>query len=370
MAAVLIIHATGRWENAFRRDHAYLSEDFLAVLVNQLARFCVPLFVLLSGYGLASKYVAAWGERMDWPAGLREFYGRRFSKIGVPFLVWTLALLAIGGRFHFDAAADLGSFLRINVYENLVVLAPYLYKRGADYHFYFFVIILQLYLLFPFLLRAVLRLNPAGRLALLVALFVWQLVWTYPSVLIFRALDWPRPIFPTAFLVYWIFYFYAGVYFALPRPAPGARMPGRRLLGRGRVGPALGLTLLSFAAMLAEYLYRSYVDAEPGYYNHFSRWSVVVYSVACFALLAAYDEKVEAYFDRYTDARRWLKIAAAVTFTVYLIHTWILRGIELTFVARELFATIAALLVLSGLAAYGLHKIVKPAWLRTILGLP
>ena len=358
MLAVLAIHATGRWESVFRQEHDFFSQAFLAVLLNQLARFSVPLFVLLSGYALARRYHAAWSG--DSGNGVIHdtlvFYRRRLWKIGVPFLVWTLVILALTGRFR--PPVDTDAWV-----DNLQTLMPYLLWRGADYHFYFFIIILQMYLLFPFIFRmtraASLRTKTIG----LILLFGWQLLWTYPSVEIFRALGWPRPTFPTAFFIYWVFYFYAGVYCALLRPA------GERASASGAIWIPVVLAV-SFGVMLAEYIMRSYSDPVPGYYNHFSRWSVVVFSMLVFALLVAWDGRLQSIASTRPRAAGVLGRASALTFAVYLYHTWILRGIQATPVAGELFSTIVVLAVLSFGLAYLLDRLVKPGWIRTVLGLP
>ncbi len=360
MLAVLTIHATGRAEVIFLKEHRFISEEFFGVLLNQLARFCVPLFVLLSGFGLGRKYAAASG----FGDGVGDFFRARFSKIGVPFFVWTIGILLLTKRFGWSTTADGSVDVVATLADNLRVLLPYLTVQGADYHFYFFIIILQMYLLFPLLFRAVRAAAPGTRTLVLGLLAAVQLLWTWPAGELLAMVGISMPHFFSAFLVYWVFYFYAGVFFALRARGPSVGSP-RTLLLSG------GIALIALCEMLREYLVRSYLDPEPGYYNHFSRWSVVVFAMAVFWLWMGLDARIAAFFAARPKLAERLSLVAGLTFAVYIYHTWFLRLIQATpIIGGELFLTTVSLIVVSFLVAYGLHRLVRWNWLRTPLGLP
>ncbi len=77
--AVVGIHATSLSETRFAAAHNFDSLDFLSVVVNQWARFSVPLFIYFSGYGLtiSQKQTEDIGLFKTWLA----FLGRRLPTI-------------------------------------------------------------------------------------------------------------------------------------------------------------------------------------------------------------------------------------------------------------------------------------------------
>ena len=100
IVAVLVIHSTARWEKYFLNNFSiyelssYFSISFFAVLVNQLARFAVPLFVILSGYGLMqSSRVADSEPGQNLFKSVLVFYQKRLKYVGLPFLIWTIFFL-------------------------------------------------------------------------------------------------------------------------------------------------------------------------------------------------------------------------------------------------------------------------------------
>jgi surface polysaccharide O-acyltransferase-like enzyme len=126
--AVVGIHATSQSETRFAAAHNFDSLDFLSVVVNQWARFSVPLFIYFSGYGLtiSQKQTEDIGLFKTWLA----FLGRRLPTILVPYLFFSGLALAL--EFHsYTGPAD--------VLWNSI--ATKLRTGGADYHLYFLVIL-------------------------------------------------------------------------------------------------------------------------------------------------------------------------------------------------------------------------------------
>lgn len=102
------------------------------VTIDQFLRFCVPLFVALSGYTLALKYT---GEKIN----LGEFFNRRIVRLLPWYLFWSAVIFL---------------YLRFTHWWDLTPRFPFwkiLFLGKADYHLYFVPMILQLYILFPFL---------------------------------------------------------------------------------------------------------------------------------------------------------------------------------------------------------------------------
>jgi surface polysaccharide O-acyltransferase-like enzyme len=166
------------------------------VVVDVLAHFAVPLFMLLSGIALTLRYGAD-----DRDFGAQSFYRRRLAKIMPPYVVFSLLYLLL-------FAAEYGTPA-----VSWIPLA--LLSRSAYYHLWFVALLIQLYLLFP-LLRAGLR-GAARRSAvgwLLGATLLLQLAWNLGAPLLAEALP-PRPLFATIlserFFLSHLFYFLLGM---------------------------------------------------------------------------------------------------------------------------------------------------------------
>jgi surface polysaccharide O-acyltransferase-like enzyme len=105
-----------------------LSYLFLSFL-NVASRICVPLFILLSGYLLLKP------EKI---INIKNFYMRRLSKIGIPFVFWLVAYYIT--QSSRGAHISLGYILNSLYSTNIGIL-------------YFLVIIFELYLITPFLIK-------------------------------------------------------------------------------------------------------------------------------------------------------------------------------------------------------------------------
>lgn len=363
IAFVLVIHGTGWWERRFHAAQFTGVEDVIAVFLNQLARFSVPTFVFLSGLGLTLKYANR--ERVASPAfssrALGGFFSERAYKIGLPFLVWTLVFFALmriswSALFAMAPAAAFEKFF--------VTLWPYLYRTGADYHFYFFHIIIECYILFPLLLRITVATGLRGRLLLWTLFFAMQLILSSPGPRIFDWIGLERPRFFSAFFPNWSFYFVSGMLVALYQDSIRAWLAARRW-------QALFLWAGFYAAVVVEYIYWSYRQPGPDYYNHFTRHTVVGFTLTTLALFLAFDAPIRAWFETRPRAFAWMNIGAALSFAVYIFHTWILRGLFAAWSAPELFALLGLLFALSfGFALVLDRWIGAPAWLRVMFGLP
>jgi surface polysaccharide O-acyltransferase-like enzyme len=303
--AVLIIHTTYASQKQFAEDLILWSFDAFFVLLNQLARFSVPVFVMLSGYGLASKYHQK-------EINLKEFYVQRFSKIGIPFLFWTILLLLIRHSFIIDE----------KFFYDLIY---YLFVTGVDYHFYFFIIILQCYLVFPFIIKI-------NNKIFLLILFILQLYNYSPTDKILGFLGVSYIIFPSTFLFSWLFYFYLGIFLKQNEEKFILFLAKYQFL-------LVFVLLISFIMMVYEYLYYSF-NRVPFYnFDHFHRYSVLFYAVSFFMLFYSLTIKKPLFSFREDLVSK----ISHVTFAVYIFHTQILRILDIylfSFVAIKTFLLI------------------------------
>ncbi|MEI7025939.1 acyltransferase [Paenibacillus sp. y28] len=136
--AVLFIHGTSEgivdMPQGTPAQLIYLS-------VNKVSNFAVPVFLLLSGMVLFYAYQGGWSWRRA--AG---FYRKRLQYIVVPYLIWSMLYYL----FHQRLA---GSELRID-WREYADLLPW---ADANYHLYYVIIILQMYVLFPIVMTVMER---------------------------------------------------------------------------------------------------------------------------------------------------------------------------------------------------------------------
>ena len=143
MVGVVLIHVSGLVTS--RDDLDGTGVRMVASVLNGATRFCVPLFVLVSGALLLRPSVMA--------SGPRTFYRRRLARLLPALVFWNLVYLAfrysvLGVRFRPDDVA--AQLLSGRVYTAL----------------YFFWLILGLYVVAPWLWNAVRDLTDRQRLVL------------------------------------------------------------------------------------------------------------------------------------------------------------------------------------------------------------
>lgn len=129
--AVVGIHfldKTFPYLSEFQKPYGFWFDQFL--------RFSVPLFVALSGYGLAQKYQS---PALDYLAFIKR---RAVKLLPAYFLGSAIAYISII------------LFKTWPGYQQNYPLWQIIFLGRADYHLYFIPMIFQLYLFFPFLLQA------------------------------------------------------------------------------------------------------------------------------------------------------------------------------------------------------------------------
>ncbi|WP_235808109.1 acyltransferase [Methanoculleus horonobensis] len=154
--AVIAVHVSMN----YTRIPAVNPLALLDVFIYIAAHFAVPVFIFVSGWVLAARYAG------DYSPG--EFYRRRAKTILPPYLFFTAFYLLVA------VEATIG-FAGVPSPERV---AEALLLGNAAYHLWFFVLIIQLYLLFPLIVRGYDRIDRVGAgLFLLLALFIVQILW-------------------------------------------------------------------------------------------------------------------------------------------------------------------------------------------------
>ncbi|MCX8131258.1 MAG: acyltransferase [Clostridia bacterium] len=183
--SVIIIHVTA----------IYSSTSSFAYYSNQLVRYAVPIFILLSGFLLHF-------SNADRELSYLNFLSKRFKKILIPYLVWSIIYILFENRSNLSSVYYKSGFL----VESLTHII-----RGTAYpHLYFVIIIIQMYLLYPFL-KVLLGKYPKALISSSFLLTLFFQTAVYMSLL--KAVHLPKFIIPYyIFFPTWLFYFIFGMY--------------------------------------------------------------------------------------------------------------------------------------------------------------
>lgn len=115
-----------------------ITGDNLNLVLNQISRFAVPVFFLLSGWGLvtANSY-----ERSN---GYTNFIRKRINKIIPPYIIWNVIFILYRNLLNLITGGEFYGFWKF-------IIGLFL---GNNYgHFYFVPVIMLLYLVYPLLLK-------------------------------------------------------------------------------------------------------------------------------------------------------------------------------------------------------------------------
>lgn len=123
--AVIVIHTAAPYLLLHDTDGPY--RWWAGNIYDSLSRWCIPVFVMLSGFFLIDKY------RDD---TLGAFFLRRFSRVFIPFMVWSL-LYFLWRIYANSEDLSLSSFL------------PMLLMEPVYYHLWFMYLVMGLYIITP-----------------------------------------------------------------------------------------------------------------------------------------------------------------------------------------------------------------------------
>jgi len=186
--SIVMIHVTSG--QMLTNDTAYT--------VNQLSRFASPLFIIMAGMVLV--YV----ETSRPSPSVAYFYKKRFSKVLVPYVLWTVAYVLYNQR-HLVVQLqwqELGAYFAAH-------LPGHLLRGSAFSHLYFILIMVQLYALFP-LLHRWLKAHAASMLSV-----SFTLTALFNGLIYAHRLGWiTLPALPVPYVVLfvnWLFYFCLGM---------------------------------------------------------------------------------------------------------------------------------------------------------------
>ncbi len=157
VVAVIAIHTTGY----FTEIESYNTLVLLNLWTDVFSQFAVPLFILISGFVLARNY------RSDF--SLTKFYRKRMRSIIPQYLIFSVLYTLFNNW----------AVMRTNPGStNLALLLNNILHSNASYHLWFFLIIIQLYILYPIIIKIYDFCKRIDRAEVLIAfLLVIQTLW-------------------------------------------------------------------------------------------------------------------------------------------------------------------------------------------------
>lgn len=335
--AVVIIHVLSNLPHEiFYQD----STRWVYALIDQGMRWCVPLFVALSGYGLMMGYHRSFG--------LLHYLQRRVSRLLPPYIWWSfICWLVFWVVPSWNGESHVLPFWRQLVWGR------------ADYQMYFVPMLVQLYLLFP-LLRPLVQKWP--RLVLAAAVLI-QLAVTMNATTIAAGTnryEWvgTHYLWATA----WIGYFVLGMQLALSA-LNGQRSRWLRLGWYGQGLMAVIATAVS--SWLATRAMQHGTD--PLVALRFTRWPVnwLGVSVVVWAVMKV-PVPVSQLGDLIAPVIRFLSWCGRASFVIFLSHTLMLRLYFSKFGHAPDSTTWNQWLLAAGLVGVGLVGPSLWGWLRKL----
>ena len=125
IVAVIVLHVSAI---VLYRCTPYSTTYDITFFFNQLSRFSVPAFIAVSGMGLTINY------KKD--SSYSEFIVKRLLKIVPQYILWCILYILIITK-NFNIYSDLNDMVYGNVF----------------YHFYFVPLIIEFYIIFPFIYK-------------------------------------------------------------------------------------------------------------------------------------------------------------------------------------------------------------------------
>lgn len=290
-----------------------------------ITQFAVPVFFMISGAMILS------GKREE---SYSSFLKRRFSKIALPFLSWSviyfLFFVLVKDKFELD----------------LLVFFKALFTQDISGHFWFMYTILVLYLFLPFFKRLVSVLDEKQLLLLIGALFAFSSLLPFVNGLMSRAV---------------------GFEIAIPEFSKQAAYFGYMLTGYwlhttallkkkwfAQILPIAGAAALVLMSVLTWFESQKKIDQ---FYLNITYPLVVIFSIAVMGCVKLWigDKKIRGVV---------IVSLGKLSFTAYLVHMLWLRGMQIfipqSFI-KELSA-VQALPYLLGEFAVGLAGSFLVAW--------
>lgn len=286
--SVIFLHVSAPLLTHF--DEAGLRIWWVANVYDGLVRFCVPVFLMMSGALILPRHQGS----------ISGFLAKRLSRVVLPFLFWATIYiaLAIQSAYADNAAFTLHSAMQIPLQKLL---------HGPALHFWYVYLIIGLYLLFP-LLGKWLRASTNTEILYFLCMWMVTTVAAFPAI---------QAYFPEIELIYfsgYIGYPVLGYYLMdrVPADRPRTRQIAIAMIITGIVVTIMGTYYLSWA----------HGSFDDWFYKYLSP-NVIVASCGVFLL----------FKDRPLHANRTISFISKHSYGIYLCHmlfVWAIHAAGLT----------------------------------------
>lgn len=268
--AVIVIHTSANFTQIDTINSLLISN----LVIDVFAHFAVPLFVFISGYVLSSKYQQV----------TATYYSKRIKSITLPYISFSIFYLLCSTLYNAELPPP-------NAIYNLLT--------GGYGYLWFLLMILQLYLLYPFLRNRVMNQYILG------SAFVAQLTW-----ILFGSMVIPSNLVGLVFLSH-IFYFVLGIY----------------AQGHSTKLKASYLVLIPILTAISSYSLIGKI-VEYGGYDNIPNGALPLYTITSTALFTL--TVIGLY--NITFSIKWPKVLLSLgrySFGIYLIHAFFMSVIGL-----------------------------------------
>lgn len=149
--AVIAIHTTGYFTEVKQFNSLVLANLWIDIF----SQFAVPLFILISGFVLAKNYPHDFS--------LRTFYKKRVRSIIPQYLIFSVLYTAFNNWVTMQ---------NNSLSTNITLLLKNIWHADASYHLWFFLVIIQFYLLYPIIIKIYSLFRQRDRAELLIVLLL------------------------------------------------------------------------------------------------------------------------------------------------------------------------------------------------------
>lgn len=259
--------------------HTFIASEFdnyqsiCAISMREICNVAVPLFLAISVFFIGQK-------NFDNNSQTFKFWRRQIPKVYVPTLFWSIPYLALA-VFH-----------QQSLLKNILVFLLCGYSI-----YYFIALIIQCYLLLPFIQKKMLNYAMGG--VILILSLICVAVISYTSITRFPLIVFAGPV------IVWLIFFWIGVFLS--------RSERNYKIGWIFVG-----VFISFALMLIETKFRH--EATGGGYG--IKPSSFIFSFLMILLL--FSKRIEHKYVKDNVINKALIVVGDYSFSIYLIHCFVI----------------------------------------------
>ncbi|MTK53744.1 acyltransferase family protein [Paludibacter sp.] len=281
--SVIILHVSSEIVNKY--GDVPQSEWWIGNVFDSLVRFCVPVFLMLTGALILPKTYK-----------LGEFFKKRITRILLPFLFWSLIYIAYKIYLKREHGIEMDFW---QTYSYMV----YQLKTGASYHLWYVYMLIGIYLIIPLVSKWIV--NSSGK-----EIFYYIIVWI--CVLLFN-LPGINPSVPNIDFTYFSGY--------LGYPILGYllayKIEGKRVKTMGLLLFIIGVII----TMIGTYLSSENDGNFNGYFYTYLSPNVIITSSGIFVF-------IKHYYLPLGKFRLVTNLIGKYSFGIYLSHVFILTQLS------------------------------------------